>query len=180
MIAKGCGPARTGLIPVAWGCSCIPRNAICRWGRCEKTGRRKINRRRAGILGGRVTARERKEASATGQGVNTEAPGLARWREPRGAGSGRRGLPCVWWLQREPRLLNCEERRVPFRAARAMDCLLPEAPVRRLPAQASFPHPTAAPQCEAGGTCDPVRKELTFWPGEPQGGGSQVLVYTGP
>jgi len=60
LIAKGCGPAKTGLIPVVWGCSRIPRNAICRWGRCEKTGRRKINRCRAGILGGRVTAWEGK------------------------------------------------------------------------------------------------------------------------
>ena len=85
----------------------------------------------------------------------------------------------MWWLQREPRLLNCEERRVPFRAAGAMDCLLPEAPVGRLPAQASIPHPTAAPRCEAGGTRDPVRKELTIWLGEPQGGGSRVLVHTG-
>ena len=77
----------------------------------------------------------------------------------------------MWWLQREPWLLNREERRVPFRVVGAMDGLLPEAPVGRLPAQSTLPHPKPAPPCEAGGTRDPVGKERTFWPGETQGGG---------
>lgn len=65
----------------------------------------------------------------------------------------------MWWLQKEPRLLNREERRVPFRVAGAMDGLLPGAPVGRLPAQPTLPHPKPAPQCEAGGTRDPIGKE---------------------
>lgn len=89
LTGTGHSPAQTGHMPVVPGLLHAPRNAIYRWGRqsqCEKTGRRKVNRHTAGILGGRVTARGEKTGLSHGSGHSH------RGSEARAAGRSHAGL----------------------------------------------------------------------------------------
>lgn len=77
LTGMGHSPAQTGHIPVVWGPLHTQRHAVYRWGRrskCEKTGRRKVNRHTAGILGGRVTARGEKTGLSHGSGRAHRGP----------------------------------------------------------------------------------------------------------
>lgn len=114
----------------------------------------------------RSQPRRKSRPQPPGQGINTEAPGPGAGGNHAGLARGG-GLPCGGF--RRSRLHEPRGKKSTFQSGWGHGRSAPRAPVRQL-GPAHPPHPKPAPQCEAGGTRDPM-EGVTFWLGETQGGG---------